>query len=477
MAVKSEKELSEQLRSHWLKAVAAIELRNFGYAISLLQGILKQEPEFLTGRQLLRRAEITKQKAEKKALFNVSTSVLSIMKAQRELKKDPKRAVELIEKILEDEPFNRQANLVLKQAAVAAGWPEIGIFALRTVLEEKPRDTKILHELGRLYHELGQSDEEVEVYNQITAIDPLDAEAVRLGKDSAARASMKTGGWTQAESYRDLIKDKQAAVSLEQQNRMALTGESLDQQIEETYARHQAEPQSVDLARRLGALSEQKEDLESAIAWYQYAADLTSGSDAALVRKVSDLQRAQSEGEIAAHEEFLATQGAEAEDYGARSEALMLAKKKRAELLIEDARTRSERNPTDLQLRYELGEHLLEAGRFREALPELQRARQNPNARLKAMNLLGRCYRELGMLDLAVKQLEEAAREITSMDAMKKEIVYNLGLVYEQMGESEKSITAMKQIYEADYGYRDVATRVESSYTDRPAAPDANAGA
>src|SRR5205085_7457653 len=46
MAVKSEKDLGEQLRGHWLKAVAAIELRNFGYAISLLQGILKQEPEF-----------------------------------------------------------------------------------------------------------------------------------------------------------------------------------------------------------------------------------------------------------------------------------------------------------------------------------------------------------------------------------------------------------------------------------------------
>jgi hypothetical protein len=60
--------------------------------------------------------------------------------------------------------------------------------------------------------------------------------------------------------------------------------------------------------------------------------------------------------------------------------------------------------------------------------------------------------------------LEEAAREITTMDTMKKEIVYNLGLVYEQMGEAEKSIDAMKQIYEADYGYRDVAARVESSY-------------
>jgi tetratricopeptide (TPR) repeat protein len=464
MPVKSEKELGEQLRSHWLKAVAAIELRNFGYAISLLQGILKQEPEFLTGRQLLRRAEVTKQKSAKKARFGVSTASLSIMKAQRELKKDPKRAVELIEKVLEDEPYNRQANVALKEAAVAAGWPEIGVFALRTVLEEKPNDARILHELGRLYHDLGESDQEVEIYNKLSELDPTDAEATRLGKDAAARASMKTGGWTQAESYRDLIKDKATAVSLEQQSRMALTGESLDQQIEETYARHEAEPQSVDFARRLGGLYEQKNEMENAIAWYQYAADLTNGADATLVRKVADLQRTQADEEIAAHEKFLGERGPDASDYAARSEALAQAKRQRAELLIEDARKRSERNPTDLQLRFELGERLVEAGRPRDALPELQRARQNPNARLKSMNLLGRCYRDLGMLDLAAKQLEEAAREIISMDAMKKEIVYNLGLVYEAMGDAEKSVTAMKQIYEADYGYRDVAARVESSY-------------
>ena len=71
MPIKTEKELNELQRSHWLKAVAAIELRNFGYAISLLQGILKQEPEFLTGRQLLRRAEVTKMKAAKKS-FSIS---------------------------------------------------------------------------------------------------------------------------------------------------------------------------------------------------------------------------------------------------------------------------------------------------------------------------------------------------------------------------------------------------------------------
>ncbi|MEP6822326.1 MAG: tetratricopeptide repeat protein [Chthoniobacterales bacterium] len=464
MPIKTEKELNEAQRGHWLKAVAAIELRNFGYAISLLQGVLKQEPEFLTGRQLLRRTEITKAKAEKKGFFNVSTASIAVMKAQRELKKDPKRTMELIEKVLEDEPFNRQANLLLKEAAVAAGWPEIGVLALQTLLEEKPRDVKILHELGRLFHQLGDNEAEVDVYNRISEADPTDAEALRLGKDASARGSMKTGGWTQAESYRDLIKDKQMAVSLEQQNRMALTGESLDQQIAETYARHEAEPQNVDHARRLAALSEQKEDFESAIAWYRYASELTQGTDAGLLRKVSDLGMKYSEQEIAGHERFLAEHGPDDEGYPEHAAALETARRERSAIMIEEARKRSDRNPTDLQLRFELGEHLLNAGQFREALPELQRARQNPNARLKAMNLLGRCYRELGMLDLAAKQLEEARREILSMDPMKKEIVYNLGLVYEQMGEADKSIECMKQIYEVDYGYRDVAARVESSY-------------
>jgi tetratricopeptide (TPR) repeat protein len=315
-----------------------------------------------------------------------------------------------------------------------------------------------------LYHDIGDHENEVEVYNQLTAINPLDAQSLRLGKDASARASMKRGGWTQAESYRDLIKDKDEAISLEQQSRIRLTGEALDQQIAETYARHQAEPENVDFARRLGALSEQKDDFESAIRWYQYAADLGKGADTGLLRRISDLKIRCLERNIAAHEEFLSTHTATDDVHAEKSRQLRAAKISRAEILVADAQERVKRNPTDLQLRFELGENLFNAGRFREAVPELQRARQNPHARLKAMNMLGRCYGELGMLDLAMKQLDEASREIVSMDEMKKEIVYNLGLICDRLGDAEKALACMKQIYEVDYGYRDVAQRVESSY-------------
>lgn len=465
MALKHEKDLSDELRSSWLKAMAAIERRNFGYAIELLQNVLQQEPEFLTGRQMLRRAEVTRLKAEKKTFFNISTAPLAAMKAQRELKKNPRKAIELIEKVLETNPYNLQANMILKEAAVAADFPDLAIFAMRTLLEEKPRSVKILHELGRLYNQYERAENAVEVYNRITEIDPLDLVAAKLGKDASARASMKKGGWTEAESYRDLIKDKYAAVSLEQQSRVQLSDESLERQISEVFAQHETDPQNIDLAKRLGALHDQKDDLEGAIAWYEYAVALTNRNDPGLVRKVSDLKMRQLDRQIREDEQFLAEHEAGGEEFTARARKLEEAKRHRAEILIDDARKRLDRNPTDLQLRYELGEQLTNAGRYRDALPELQRARQNPNARLKAMNLLGRCYRELGMLDLAAKQLEDAAREMLVMDTTKKEIVYNLGLVYEQMGESGKYIDAMKRLYEADYGYRDVALRVEKSYS------------
>ena len=68
------------------------------------------------------------------------------------------------------------------------------------------------------------------------------------------------------------------------------------------------------------------------------------------------------------------------------------------------------------------------------------------------------------LLDLAAKTLSDAVAELLVMDAVKKDVIYNLGLVYEKMGDAQKTVDCMKQIYEVDYGYRDVAKRVESSY-------------
>jgi len=70
----------------------------------------------------------------------------------------------------------------------------------------------------------------------------------------------------------------------------------------------------------------------------------------------------------------------------------------------------------------------------------------------------------MNMLDLAIKQFQDSASEILAMDATKKEILYKLGLIYERLGKKEEYLKCMKDIYEVDYGYKDVAHRVEQSY-------------
>ncbi len=138
--------------------------------------------------------------------------------------------------------------------------------------------------------------------------------------------------------------------------------------------------------------------------------------------------------------------------------------KQRAAFILSAARERVDRNPPDLLAHYELAVVLMDADLPQEAIGHLQRARSNPSVRLRAMAKLGQCYVVRNMPDLAAKTFSDAIAEIGTMDSVKKELLYNLGLVYETLGKSEQALACFKQIYEVDYGYQDVAKRVESSY-------------
>jgi len=464
MAVKAEKDLPEFHRANWLKAMSAMQLKNYGYAIQLLQTVLKSTPEFLAGRQLARKAAIAKTAGKKSLISGLSAASLSSIKIQSLLKKDPVASLEAIEKSLESEPHNPQINHLLKEAALAADMPETAAFALETILEGAPKDTKVMHELAGLYVKFGDPAKAVEIFRRILRESPNDLAAVKGEKDAEAAASMQRGGWEKQETtYRDLIKDKDQAIALEQQSRVVRSDEMIENLLIELHAKAEAEPGSVDTARRIAELYEQKDDLESAANWFTYAAALTNNSDSALVRKAADLQLRQFDIAISSREEFIATnpESPEAALYEAELETF---RAQRDELELHSARSRVEQNPTDLQLRFELADILVRLQLWQEAIPELQKARQNPNVRIRSMCLLGQCFTARGMLDLAAKTLSDAASELSSMDSVKKDVIYNLGLVYEKMGQAEKSIDCMKQIYEVDYGYRDVAPRVEGSY-------------
>jgi tetratricopeptide (TPR) repeat protein len=469
MAVKTEHELPPDDRKLWLKALQALELKNYGYVISLAQTVLKQTPEFLQGRRVLRQAEINLTKGKKSFLSGAS---MASMKGGSTLKKDPRAAIELAEKQLESDPYNQNANLLLRDAAMAAGIPEVAAFALETLVQGSPKDTKVLHELANHYYENGQAEKAGDLFSKISELNPADLIAVKKAKDAAARASLTSGKWEEvaasggAKDYRELIKNKDEAISLEQKNRVVMSDEMVEQQLVENlakYGENEANQQSVDLVRKIAGLYEQKGDLHSALEWYQYTGSLMNNTDPVVTRKASEIELKMLDGSIAEFQAWLDEYGnAEgAEDVQKQLDELRARK---ATSLLADAEKRVERNPTDPMLRFEYGEQLLAAGQQTEAIPQLQQARKNPAVRLRAMNLLGDCYEGKNMLDFAARTWAEACKEMPMMDDLKKVVTYKLGLLYERMGDQKAYLERMKEIYDTDYGFKDVSKRVESSY-------------
>lgn len=131
------------------------------------------------------------------------------------------------------------------------------------------------------------------------------------------------------------------------------------------------------------------------------------------------------------------------------------------ELEMKDAQRRVEMRPSDANLRLTLGKRLLKVGDVDAALAELQKCQEEPRTREEAVFLLGRCFQEKGIHDLAIKQFEKALESRSKIDGRAKEILYHLGSLAEAKGDLEAARGHFIRIYEVDIAYRDVAAKMQ----------------
>ncbi|HRQ89446.1 MAG TPA: hypothetical protein PLA50_11650 [Bacteroidia bacterium] len=453
--------LAPNLQKLFLKAESAMEVRNWSYAISLLQAVLAKEPGFLEGRRRLRLSAI-KENDGKRSL-KMGGEALKVMKMQSQVKKDPLKVIEQLEKeVLASDPYNAQGNELLYEAANSLGLFSTAGFALQTVIDGDPENVKFYHKLGDFYVSREIYDKAAEVFGKIVEKNRADLEATKKYKDATARGSIKSQKWDSGGDWRDLLKDKDQAKELESKGRAAMTPEMLAAQAEALAAEYAADQNNLEVTKKLAATYEQLEQFDTALPFYEWALHL-SNNDPSLEKKVAAIRETVNKAHLDALRQFVEENPGHP-DIEQYRQQLQDSEKGQMETLIAESKERVDRNPTDNELRYELGSRLFQAGQYREAIQHLQMAKRSPNLRIKVMNQLGQCYERMGMTDLAAGQFEEAIAELTGMDDIKKDLLYNLGLLYEKMDNHAKYLDALKQIYAVDYGYRDVAERVERSY-------------
>ncbi len=454
-------QLPDKLPNLWTKARQAFDANNFDYVITIMQAVLEKEPRFLDGRKRLRDAAIRKKESSRGSLLGGGSSGLGAMRIQPMVKKDPQAAIVQVEKeVLGADPYNAQGNQLLFEACKQAGMPMTAGFALETLVRGNPENTKYMHQLGDYYMAQGFFNEATKTYSRIVQISPQDLEAHSKEKNAAAQATMDQSKFSG--SIRDNLRDKDQAAALELESKAAMTSDQREARIAALQAQYAEDNQNLEIVKQLAELYEGKDDYESALGFYEWAYHLSNG-DVSLERKVLDTRENLRERKIRELSEWLQQNPGHA-DYARVESELKTFQAQHWETQANEYAEQVERNPTDTDLRFKYGEALYNAAKYREAIPQLQRAQSSPNLRIRAMMMLGKCYEGSNMNDMAIDQLKRAVEELTEMDDVKKDALYALGLVYEKLGDKENHDACMKQIAAADWGYRDVEQRVQSSY-------------
>jgi tetratricopeptide (TPR) repeat protein len=462
MAEKTLSDLIRDLRVLFTKGHDALQRDNFDYAISLFNQVLAREPGLYECRRELRAAQLRKAGGGggfMKKMWNNASSAPLVTKGEVALRRDPAEALQIAEQILNGDPSNSGAHRLIVKAATALEMPHTAVLSLELLYHNSPKDKEIAIQLANALANTGEVKRGELVLSNLQANMPFDNDVAQALKDISARNTMDEGGYDSLAdgggSYRDILKNKEEAVILEQQNRVEKSDDVTDRLIKEYETRLKAEATNLKLIRSLAELHAQKKQFDQALAYYERLKSSDVGNDASLDTAIAETVKRKYDYQIAQLD-------SSAPDYADKVRVLE-AEKQVYELT--ECQKRAERFPTDLQIRFELGQLYFRAGKISEAIAEFQKSQNNPHRRVGSLSYLAQCFATRKMYDMAARTLQNAIKEKPVLDDEKKDLIYNLGSVLESMGKKEEAIEQFKIIYEVDIGYKDVSSKIDKYYS------------
>lgn len=462
MAEKSVNEISRDVRAIFQKGSDALTRENYDYAVDLFMQVLEKEPTFYEGRKALRTAQQKKAGGGggffKKAWNSASSSPL-VAKGQIALRRDPAEALQIGEQILNSDPTSTAGHRLIAEAALAMNMPKTAVMSFDVLFKNNPKDKNTTIQYANVLAETNQAKLAEHILMESARLNPNDPDLHQALKDLSARKTLNEGGYEALASgqgsYRDILRNADEAKSLEQANRVQKTEDQTQNLIDEYTARLKAEPNSVRLLRNIAELYTQKKRFDLALQYYEKITATDAGAnDASIASAIAATKSKQFDYQI---EQLDAT----APDYTDRVAQINAEKQA---YRIAECQKRVDKNPTDLAIRYEMGVLYFNAGKIAEAMGEFQKSKNNPNRKIPSMNYLAQCFAKRKMYPLAQQTFQEAIKDKQIFDDEKKDLVYNLGLVFEAMEKPKEANEQFEQIYAIDIGYKDVAARVDKFY-------------
>jgi len=429
----------------------ALKKKNYDYAIEAFTQATMLAPDARRAREGLRKAELKKYEnnypsALARALLGLPAK-MGMFFAGLGKKRNPDGYINACEKYLRIDPKSKAVNIKLGDCAAQAGYHETACIAYELAAEADPNDVAALKKLADLLGRTGKIQKALETLDRVVQLSPRDQDALKARKNLAARASLEETGFATAGSSRDLVKDKDLAGKLEKKERRYQTADDLAAQAAEVEEQLADDPDNIELWQDLAEVRQKQKDYDGAVE------AIEKGMKVAPDNVLLQFQRDDLKIDKLEAEKMAAIQAGDQDKAQALDRQLL-------DVRTVAFRERVKAYPTDLNLRFKLGELLLQRGETEEAIGQFQQTVKDPKFRSESQLRLGRAFASKGQYDLAIRQLDQALEGQTGMTDRVKEIRYTLGEVYETKGQAEKAVEQFGMIYEVDIGFRDVGDRL-----------------
>jgi tetratricopeptide (TPR) repeat protein len=118
-------------------------------------------------------------------------------------------------------------------------------------------------------------------------------------------------------------------------------------------------------------------------------------------------------------------------------------------------------NPEDYETHYNLGIAYKEMGLVDEAIGEFQLASKDPVRMIECCSMLGLCFLEKGLPQLALKWYRKGLESPNLREEERLGFLYDLAGIYQQTGDVSSAYNTYLEIYGINSNYRDVVFRVK----------------
>ena len=114
----------------------------------------------------------------------------------------------------------------------------------------------------------------------------------------------------------------------------------------------------------------------------------------------------------------------------------------------------------DYETHYNLGIAYKEMGLVDEAIGEFQLASKDPERAVECCSMLGHCFLEKGMPQLAINWFRKGLETPAIGEFATAGMLYDLGRVYQDTGDMDSAYKSFQEVYGLNANYRDVVQRV-----------------